>query len=201
MTKFDADYFKGKTSPINYDSISYKMTSWLRFKTLVGLMRELNQPKGVLIDIGCAFGDLVSRLSREGYETLGCDVSRWAAVRAKKLHPEICVVRADANSLPFIDKAFSIVTMLETLEHCTQLSKVLEETHRVAASRGLVIFSVPTTDLNDTRADASHVWHLSLEDWLGCFQKRFHLVKVRYFLKHLRFLNKKISNTFIALEA
>jgi len=201
MKEFDADYFEGETSPINYDSISYKITVWLRFRTLVSILRELNRTSGILIDIGCAFGDFISKLSKEGYEALGCDVSKWATTKAKKLHPEICIVRTDVNFLPFKDKAFNIITMLETLEHCPKLNKVLDETHRIVAPKGLVIFSVPTTDLNDTYADKTHLWHLSLKEWLEHFERKFHLVKVKYFLKNLRYLDKKICNTFIALEA
>jgi len=201
MREFDADYFEGKTSPIDYDSIFYKITVRLRFRTLMRLLKELNRTDGVLIDIGCALGDFVSKLSKKGYRTLGCDVSKWAAIKAKKLHPEICIVRADVNFLPFKEKAFNIVTMLETLEHCSELNKVLEEIHRIAASKGLVIFSVPTTDFNNTYADKTHVWHLSLKDWLKVFEGRFRLLKIRYFLKGLRHLDKKLCNTFFALEA
>ncbi len=152
------------------------------------------------MDVGCAFGDFVSRFSEKGFEAFGCDVSKWATVKAKKLHPETSIVRADVNLLPLKDGVVDVVTVLETLEHCPDIQRVLKEIHRIVAPSGLVVFSVPTTDLNDTYADQTHIWHLSLKEWIVRLEKVFCLVKVKYFLKSFRHIDRKASNTFIAME-
>jgi ubiquinone/menaquinone biosynthesis C-methylase UbiE len=200
MREFDKDYFKGETSPTNYESFFYKVTAWLRFRTLISILWDLNRKKGILIDVGCAFGDFVSKFSEKSYEALGCDVSQWATKKAKRKYPKISIIRADVNTLPFKGKTFDIVTMLETLEHCPNLNDVLEEISRVATTNGLVIFSIPTTDLNDTQADKTHIWHLSLKEWLEIFERKFKLVKIKYFLKSFRYINKKVSTTFVTLQ-
>lgn len=197
---FDEGYFRGETSPINYESFLHRITVRLRLRAILKLLKELNREDGLIIDVGCALGDFVSGFSKEGYEAYGCDVSWWAAKEAKRIHPETCVVRADASFLPFRNKAVDVVTMLETLEHCTQLHKVLKEICRVVAFDGLAILSVPTTDVNDTYADDTHLWHFSFDEWTRIFEKKFDLVKVKYFLKAFRHINKKACNTLFALK-
>jgi ubiquinone/menaquinone biosynthesis C-methylase UbiE len=197
---YDSGYFKGKTSPINYESVFHRITVWLRFRTMMDLLKSLNRDRGILMDVGCAFGDFVSKFSEKGFEAFGCDVSKWATAKAKKLHPETSIIRADANFLPFKNNVVDIVTMLETLEHCPHVHNVLDEIHRIVAPTGLVVFSVPTTDLNDTHADQTHIWHLTLKEWIKLLEKEFCLVKVKYFLKSFRHVDRKASNTFIALE-
>ncbi|UCH31800.1 MAG: methyltransferase domain-containing protein [Candidatus Bathyarchaeota archaeon] len=200
MREFDKDYFEGETSPINYESFSYRVTAWLRFRTLISILSDLNRKTGILVDVGCAFGDFIYKFSEKGYKAVGCDVSKWAIRKAKRLYPNIDIILADVNALPFKEKTFDIVTMLETLEHCQKLNKVLEEISRIATANGLVIFSIPTTDLNDTQADKTHIWHLSLTEWLKIFERKFRLVKIKYFLKNLKYINKKASNTFVVLQ-
>jgi 2-polyprenyl-3-methyl-5-hydroxy-6-metoxy-1,4-benzoquinol methylase len=200
MIEHDQDYFEGKTSPINYNSILYKITAWLRCRTIINLLKELDKAAGVLIDIGCAFGDLVSNLSRKGYVVFGCDISKCATLEAKKLHPEANIIRADAHFLPLRNKAFNIVTMLETLEHCLNPNKALGEIHRIIAKDGVAIISIPTTDLNNTYADKTHIWHLPLNEWQKHFEEKFSLLRIKYFLRSFRYISKIASNTFIALK-
>lgn len=173
---------------------------WLRFRSLLDLLKSLGRDRGVLVDVGCAFGDFVTKFSARGFEAFGCDVSKWATAKAKKVHPETSIIRADANSLPFKDGVADVVTMLETLEHCPDIQGVLKEIRRIVAPSGLVVFSVPTTDLNDTYADQTHIWHLPLKEWIQLLEKVFCLVKVKYFLKSFRHIDRKASNTFIAMK-
>jgi len=196
---FENDYFEGKEAPVNYGSLFYRINVWLRFGTVVHMLRRLNRYGGKILDVGCALGHSVNRFSREGYEAYGCDISRWATTEAKRLNAEINILRADANSLPFKHEAFDAVTAFETLEHCPRLDDVLNEIGRIVVSGGLIVVSVPTTDLNDTHADETHVWHLSLSEWIEILTKKFALVQIRYFLKFFKYIDRKTCDTFIVL--
>lgn len=198
---FDKEYFSGTTSPIDYGSLSYRVTMWLRVRALLRLLRKHGRFAGSLVDVGCALGDFVHRFASAGFQAVGCDVSRWVTVKAKRHHPRLTIVRADAASLPFREDTFTVATMLETLEHCEQPRRIVAEVHRVLASSGLAIISVPTTDLNDTRADATHRWHWSGKEWQDLFHREFRVVELAYFLKRLRYLNRSIANTFFVLTS
>jgi ubiquinone/menaquinone biosynthesis C-methylase UbiE len=126
-------------------------------------------------------------------------VSRWAIVEAKRRHPNVTFLRADAGALPFQAAAFNVVTLLETLEHCEEPHRILEEVRRLLAPAGVAIISVPTTDLNDTRADKTHRWHLAMEAWRDMFAKELRVVEVKYFLKRLRYFDRRVANTFFVL--
>lgn len=180
-------------------SIFYKVNAWFRFRRIASLIRELGG-SGKALDVGCALGHSVSRLSQVGLDSVGCDISAWATKKAKELHPGIEIFRADAYSLPFKSSTFNVTTTFETLEHCDDLNAVLSEIKRVTKPGGLVMFSIPTTDLNDTYADKTHLWHKSLRDWLRLFEDDFQLLKVEYFMKVMKYVDGKTCTTFIVLR-
>lgn len=116
------------------------------------------------------------------------------------MHPSVIIIRADALALPFKSEIFNVTTAFETLEHCSNLDLALREIERVVKPEGLVIISVPTTDLNDTFEDKTHYWHLSLNEWLVFFKSYFEILGIDYFMKFMKFVDGKTCNTFIALR-
>jgi ubiquinone/menaquinone biosynthesis C-methylase UbiE len=66
------------------------------------------------------------------------------------MNPSMSIVRADAFFLPFKSRLFDVTTAFETLEHHKDLDLVLNVIKRATKSNGLVLVSVPATDLNDT---------------------------------------------------
>jgi hypothetical protein len=59
---------------------------------------------------------------------------------------------------------------------------------------------VPTTDLNDVYGDNSHIWHLSLKEWLNSFERHFRILSVEYFMKFMKYVDGKTCSTFIVLR-
>ena len=198
---YEKEYFVGDNSPIlfGYASIFYRVNAWLRFRRIVSLVMKYNG-HGSILDVGCALGHSVSRFCSVGLESVGCDISAWATMKAKKMYPCTNIVRADALFLPFRSEIFDTTTAFETLEHCSILDLVLNEIKRVTKSKGLVLVSVPTTDLNDTYADKSHIWHMSLNEWLNLFRSYFRVLSVDFFMKFMKYVDGKTCNTFITLR-
>ena len=91
-------------------------------------------------------------------------------------------------------------TAFETLEHWQNLDLVSSQIKRVTKPNGLVLVSVPTTDLNGTYVDRSHIWHKSLVAWLHFFWQYFEVLSVSYFMKFMKYLDGKTCNTFIAMR-
>lgn len=126
-----------------------------RFKRTMGLARVgrvLGILRGVapaeLLDIGSGRGaflwpllDSMPHLPVTAVDTLDHRVEGLRAVAGggvANLHAQ----RADATRLPFADRAFDAVTMLEVLEHIPDTAAALAEALRVA--RRFVILSVPS---------------------------------------------------------
>lgn len=198
---YEKEYFVGEHSPIlfGFASIFYRVNAWFRFRRIVSFIRKYDG-NGRVLDIGCAMGHSVNRFRSVGLESVGVDISAWATKKAKELNSSLNIVRADAFFLPFRLKMFDITTSFETLEHCPNLDLVLNEIKKITKSKGLVIVSVPTTDLNDTYGDKSHIWHKSLKEWLELFGNYFKVLDVEFFMKFMKYVDGKTCNTFVALR-
>lgn len=198
---YEERYFIGDHSPIvfGYTSLFYRFNAWFRFRRIATLIRK-HGGDGRLLDVGCALGHSLDIFRSLGLESVGCDISAWATRMAKRTHPRIDLVRADALFLPFKKETFDVTTSFETLEHCWNLDLVLKEIKRVTRSKGLVVVSVPTTDLNKTHGDRSHIWHKSLKEWLNLLRKRFRILAVDFFMRFMKYVDGKTCNTFITLR-
>ena len=96
---------------------------------------------GRVLDVGCGVGQVVGRLTEEGYEAHGVDVSEPNIARARKFCPRCQLY--DGKRLPFPDKHFATVGALNVLEHVDEPEAFLAELVRVAALGGRVVVSSP----------------------------------------------------------
>jgi len=94
-----------------------------------------------ILDLGCGYGAYSLALAAEGRQCVGCDVNM------KYLGPAcssgLPVVAVD-SVLPFPDRSFDTVMLLEVIEHVSQLDGILSEAFRVA--RRNVLITVPNAE-------------------------------------------------------
>lgn len=95
-----------------------------------------------LLDVGGAEG-YYPFVARQifGAKVRNCDLSLEACRRAKEIfgiESDVC----DAHNLPYKDRQFDVVICSETLEHVTDIERVIDELLRVA--KKAVVISVPT---------------------------------------------------------
>ncbi|MDQ6678351.1 MAG: class I SAM-dependent methyltransferase, partial [Acidobacteriota bacterium] len=87
-----------------------------------------------LLDVGCSTGGLLVA-SHEFYDTqVGLDVAlRWlvvARVRLTEFGLKPLLVCGNAEALPFPDRIFNAITLIDVLEHVRDAGATLRETHR-----------------------------------------------------------------------
>ncbi|MCC7374698.1 MAG: class I SAM-dependent methyltransferase [Verrucomicrobiales bacterium] len=96
---------------------------------------------GRVLDVGCGVGQVVGKLSADGIEAHGVEISEPNVARALKVCPR--VQWYDGRRLPFPDAHFDAVGTLNVLEHVDEPEAYLEELVRVTAVGGRVVVSSP----------------------------------------------------------
>src|ERR1700722_18580653 len=145
---YEGDYFgdgrdpsgdrEGRSGYARYDRVSSNadVAGFVLWRTFGGARRAL--------DIGCATGFVVEVLRELGVDAVGCDVSRFAVDNASpgaKGHLRLADLM---TGLPWSDRTFDLVSVLETLEHLPpdQVGQAIAEVVRVCG--GFVYATIPS---------------------------------------------------------
>lgn len=100
------------------------------------------EPGTVVLDVGCADGTIAQQLIARGWEVRGMDVSEAGLESARS--KGVPTISADAEKpWPIESGAFSLVLLLDILEHCYDITVVLKEARRVLKEHGSVIIALP----------------------------------------------------------
>ena len=96
-----------------------------------------------VLDVACGVGDWLALLKSRGAEVHGIDISERAIDRCRVRFPGADFHLGPAESLPFPDATFDLVTCLGSLEHFVQPEKALREMLRVATPNAQILLLVP----------------------------------------------------------
>jgi len=108
-------------------------------KSLDNILGDLNG-KNVL-DVGAGTGRLSVKMSRLGAKVTALDLSEEMLKILKNKDRKIEIVQGDAESLPFEDGAFDIVTAVFLIVHLKDPKVFFDEAYRVLKDGGRLIFS------------------------------------------------------------
>lgn len=92
-----------------------------------------------ILDIGCGSGIWTDFLTNKGFEVAGIDFVSEFIQKAKKVRKGK-FIEAQAEKLPFADKSFDTVLLINVLEHVDDDHQVLKEAGRVGKR---VVINVP----------------------------------------------------------
>lgn len=109
--------------------------------------RWLPTPVGRVLEMGCSSGYLTHHYRHRAERMVGLDLNFKALFSNRRRSPEMPLVCADAERLPFADSSFDAVVMLEVIEHTGSDKAALEEIRRVLRVGGTLILSTPHAGL------------------------------------------------------
>lgn len=159
---YDRDYFENgiTTKKSNYVDYSWERLGYYFQNTAQHIVDKFNPKKS--LDIGCAKGYIVKSLVDLGVYACGIDPSEYALSEA---HPDVKdrLTKGVAQSIPFPDSSFDIVTCFDVMEHIPEkdVSKVLKEMLRV--TKKWIVLRVVTRELHGD-VDAYHEF-IRDKDW------------------------------------
>lgn len=118
----------------------------VRLDYLIIVLPKLGiKPEGQrALDVGCGGGYLSEELARLGFEVLGVDPApesiAAAQIHANQTGLDIDYHVAQAETLPFPDGSFDLVTCCDVLEHVQDLDRTLSEIARVLKPGGIFMY-------------------------------------------------------------
>jgi ubiquinone/menaquinone biosynthesis C-methylase UbiE len=100
-----------------------------------------------VLDIGCWTGQLESLIRKDVAALTGIEPNKNAVTFATLHHPDTTFLVASADHLPFHDRSFDVVLLLDVLEHVPPNTEeiVLKEIYRILKKEGKLILTTPRT--------------------------------------------------------
>ena len=203
---YGKEYFEGVKSNYykGYDSIYHRINIFFRARAALNLIHN-HRKTGKLLEIGCAYGYFTKYFSENGFKAIGIDISSYAIKIAKSKFPGLKFSIGDIQKrTKFKNGEFDVIVALEVLEHCKKLKKVLKEIKRILKKGGILLISVPATDLQNPTFDKdnTHIWYLSLKEWKRILEKAgFKILKTKVFPKIFKKIKPNWCTVFILLKS
>jgi len=128
---------------------------WWRARTewIITTLRRWESPKGwsAILDVGCGEGLFFERLSKLGYVE-GVELEEGLPSGSERWRDRIHACPFDESFQPA--KKYSLILMLDVLEHLTDPSEALRHVHRLLAPDGIFLVTVPAFQALWTNHDA-----------------------------------------------
>jgi len=99
-----------------------------------------NEKRGKVLDLGCGDGDYAKRLKDLGFEVIAGDIDLKRFRYKNEIEFKHCDI---TKEMPFPDKTFDYVLLMEVVEHLRNPYIVLSEINRIIKDGGCLIASTP----------------------------------------------------------
>ncbi len=159
------------------DAVAARPPEWNEkdLRRVMDAIRPFCQGSG--LDVGSGNGTFTDQLTRVAQvdRMVGVDVSHTAVETAARLYRHVQFETFDGGKLPFADRSFDFVTLIEVIEHLLDPEALLAEIRRVLKDEGF--FIITTTDFN---------WPKKVLIAACCWEKYFHPCG-----PHIRFFTRR----------
>lgn len=148
-----------------------KIQGWHRWRRLRGLLKELRQHKGRLLDVGCGHGLFLIWAKRDGWDAVGIDYPS-AATRYARERLGLHIFESDVVSV-IHDRcedigSFDLVTLWHCLEHSIDPLVFGSYVTQLLKPSGKILIAVPN--------GLSQGMRLKRERWVWCQEPFVHTV-------------------------
>lgn len=109
-------------------------------KVLVGWLRGTGRTDLRIIEVGCGAGWFCPTLKQFGHVT-AVDLSDEVLARARRRVPDVDFIAGDVMELDFIDGAFDVIVVIETLAHIEDQAAFIAKLARMLRPDGLLMFA------------------------------------------------------------
>lgn len=143
-------------------------------------------PGQKVLDVACGTGQWLMAAATLGAQPSGVDISQKAINYCQQKMPNGYFHCGTAESLPFSDSQFDLVSCFGALEHFIDPAKALLEMVRVAKTNAIFILLVPNTDFLTAKLGIYKGTHQAeikeeaktVEEWSHFFEKSgLHVIK------------------------
>jgi SAM-dependent methyltransferase len=132
---------------------------------------DLKQGNGEkVLDVGCAYGYILSELNKKNFKTYGMDISQYAVKIAKQLNKTSRIDVGDIHHLvPFRSK-FDFILCLEVLEHLQTPEDAIKNMYSSLKKGGFLIITTPNPSSKSCfyfpYKDPTHISLKNSEEWV-----------------------------------
>ncbi len=154
---YDEEYFSTRSRP----------PMWIRRAEFIV---EKFHPTTVL-DVGCAYGELVKGLTDMGIEAYGIDGSEYAINNSDpSIRSKLFKVNLNFDKIPFENKTFDVVGSFYSVEHIHNIDFFTKELQRILKDDGIAWFLTPNEGLEGR--NKTDVYTNTFEEWRKIFESR-----------------------------
>jgi SAM-dependent methyltransferase len=132
---FEADGWSARAE--TYDALMARATAF----AIEPLLDAAGVGAGTrVLDVGCGLGTLSAAAAARGATVTGSDLAAGMLAEARRRHPEVEFVLADAEALPFADGAFDVALGAFVVNHLPHPERAASELARVARRVALAMW-------------------------------------------------------------
>lgn len=150
----------------------------IRYNEEFEMFRKYVKPHNSILDLGCKDGLWFDLLSAYGYTRLvGVDCSPVVLEMAGKKGYDVFL--GDIMDLSmFGDDSFDAISIIHTLEHVPEPSKVIEECYRVGKPNATVFVEVPTQEYAPPEDWGHYHCFYNKQEVVDLFDREFRLIEM-----------------------
>jgi SAM-dependent methyltransferase len=128
------------------------------FRRILSRLDKLSTRKGRLLDVGAATGILVRLAKEKGWEAEGIEPSAWA-VRFARDNYGLNLIEESFEAAGLEFETYSVVTMVDFIEHTARPLENLEKASRILAPDGILCLVTPDIASFTARLMGRRWWH------------------------------------------
>lgn len=126
------------------------------------LLNEAPNLEGKVLDLGLGKGQIAEWMTEKGASvtSIGLEIDSYGADLDKLVKKGISIIESDVENMPFNNETYDIVIASHILEHIGNLSKSLEEIHRVLKKEGWLYVFIPPYNAGVISGHVNTGWNI-----------------------------------------